>query len=496
MKTQGHGRRNGDLRDSLAHSPPHDLDAEQAVLGAILVDAPRAMPAVSPLLSADDFFAAKHATLYEVVERLYRDHAAVDDVLLLNAIKDRGHETDIPRDYLLELIETVPSGAMAEYHAGLVAEKAQARRAMDAMSQAYHALTNGADNEHVFSAMRTAIDATGNRPAMAPATIGKLTTDHPRLRPAVLDGLLRRGETANIIAAPKVGKSWLVYDLALSVATGRRWLDAFATDPGRVLLIDNELHPETIANRIPKVAEARRIEAGEYGDLIDVLTLRGKGVSLVDLQRFIDRIEAGQYRAIVCDAWYRFIPEGLNENSNADVMSLYNRLDRYAGQTDAAWLVVHHASKGGQGEKAITDVGAGAGAQSRAADTHLILRPHEEDGAVVLEAATRSFPPLEPIGLTWEWPCWHRAYTLDTAAVRGRKTVSEERQQHRDEEGKADILKALACGPLSVRQVRGAAGGMGKERAERLLDLLEAERRVRWENATIRGGRGRIYERV
>lgn len=45
----------------------------------------------------------------------------------------------------------------------------------------------------------------------------------------------------------------------------------------------------------------------------------------------------------------------------------------------------------------LTDVGAGAGSQSRATDAHVVLRPHEEDGVAVLDAAVRSWPPIEPM---------------------------------------------------------------------------------------------------
>jgi len=232
-----------------------------------------------------------------------------------------------------------------------------------------------------------------------PVSFASLLSEYPKLRPPVIDGLLRQGETLNVIGASKAGKSWLTYLILLCIKTGRSLFDAFPCAAGRVLLIDNELHGPTIANRIPKVAEAMGIQPHEYAEGLDVLSLRGQGVTLPALAQIIDRIEAGYYKAIICDAWYRFIPSGMNENSNADVMSLYNMLDRYAAQTQAAWIVVHHSSKGSQGEKSVTDVGAGAGAQSRAADAHLILRDHEEDDAVVLEAAVRSFPPVEPIGL-------------------------------------------------------------------------------------------------
>jgi hypothetical protein len=63
----------------------------------------------------------------------------------------------------------------------------------------------------------------------------------------------------NVIAA-KTGKSWLINDMATAVATGRQWLDTYDTEKGNVLILDNELHGETFANRLPKVARARRID--------------------------------------------------------------------------------------------------------------------------------------------------------------------------------------------------------------------------------------------
>jgi hypothetical protein len=84
----------------------------------------------------------------------------------------------------------------------------------------------------------------------------------------------------------------------------------------------------------------------------------------------------------------------------------------------AAFVLIHHASKGDQSGKSVTDVGAGAGAQSRATDTHLILRPHAEDKVVVLDAAVRSWPPVEPICLRWDFPTWTPAPDLDASDLR------------------------------------------------------------------------------
>ena len=71
-------------------------------------------------------------------------------------------------------------------------------------------------------------------------SVRELLCDHPALRPPVIHGLLRQGETMNVIAASKLGKSWLVTDMALASATGRKWLDTFETVQGDVLILDND----------------------------------------------------------------------------------------------------------------------------------------------------------------------------------------------------------------------------------------------------------------
>src|SRR6476659_4336268 len=60
-----------------------------------------------------------------------------------------------------------------------------------------------------------------------PISAWALSDQYPHLHEPIIDGLLLRGETMNIIAAPKVVKSWLAYGQALSVATGEPWLNRF-----------------------------------------------------------------------------------------------------------------------------------------------------------------------------------------------------------------------------------------------------------------------------
>jgi RecA-family ATPase len=129
-----------------------------------------------------------------------------------------------------------------------------------------------------------------------------------------------------------MGKSWLTTDLALALATGRSWLDTFETVHGDVLIIDNELHPETTSNRIPKVAEARQIPVEEIADHVYVENLRGRLKDILSLGGYFQATPPGRYSVIILDALYRFLPRDTDENDNGTMAGIYNYLDLHAAR--------------------------------------------------------------------------------------------------------------------------------------------------------------------
>lgn len=304
------------------------------------------------------------------------------------------------------------------------------------------------------------------------------------LRKPVLHGLLRSGETMNVIAPPKTGKSWLVLGQAMSIATGRPWLGLFPAERGQVLILDNELHPETIAHRIPKVAEALRVGMDEIYEQIYVHPLRGQLRDILSMSSYFEAIEPGQYAAIVLDAMYRFLPAGTDENDNGAMAGIYNRLDAYAERLGCCFIAIHHTTKGNQSAKSVTDVGAGAGSQSRAADAHLVLRPHEQPGAVVLEAVVRSWPPVEPIVLRWEFPIWVPAPDLDPRALRSEKPRRAARLSDVDDEQAAEpasiwdvptfVQICLDETPRTFAEIASVASGLSTWKAKQFLRQAEA----------------------
>ena len=273
--------------------------------------------------------------------------------------------------------------------------------------------------------------------------LGELVEKYPKMRPVLIHGFLRRGETMNIIAPPKTGKSWLVTDLALSVATGTPWF-GFPCEKGKVLIIDNELHCETSANRIPKVVAARGMELAKVKDDIFVENQRGQLGSIEDLAGRIEELKPYGFRLIIIDAFYRAMPKGTDENDNGTVAGIYNLIDKYAAALDCAFVLIHHTSKGNQATKSVTDVGAGAGSQSRASDTHVILRRHKEQGVVVMESVVRSFPSLDPVCLRWDWPLWNRADELNPLELEGLKESSLPKRGAADAQEVDSILDHIA----------------------------------------------------
>jgi hypothetical protein len=284
--------------------------------------------------------------------------------------------------------------------------------------------TRGVDLTEFMASIKPR-ETTAAKPTDGPIPVGELVAAYPRLRKPVVHGLLREGETLNVIASPKVGKSWLTLDLAIAVATGRPWLGRYQTEPGPVLVIDNELHRETSAHRFPKVAGARSVPMREIADRIEIDNFRGKLRDIFALRDYFANMAEKRYKVIILDAFYRFMPVGGDENDNATMANIYNLIDLLADRLGCCFVLIHHSSKGSQSGKSVTDVGAGAGAQSRATDSHLVLRPHNEPGVVVLDAAVRSWPPIEPVCLRWDFPVWHVDESHDPNELKTDKPASK-----------------------------------------------------------------------
>ena len=236
------------------------------------------------------------------------------------------------------------------------------------------------------------------------------------------------------------------------------------------------------------MAAAHGISLAEVQDRVFVENLRGRLMDIYGLRDYLADVRPGRYKMIVLDAFYRFLPRDADENSNADISSMYNIIDAIADRLGCCFVLIHHSSKGSQSGKSLTDVGAGAGAQSRASDTHLILRAHEQENCFVLEAAARTWPTPKPICLRWQFPVFTPAPDLDPALLK----PDRPRRPRPPKEPAAPIKVWSAASfagdfvtatpkPRAAIFEAARAAGLSENRSKGLLAAAEAEGRAfRW----------------
>jgi len=111
----------------LDRSPPHDLAAERAVLGSVMLDANR-LADVAAILKPTDFYAEGHQTIFAAMLAEHNEKAILDVQLLATRLKAEGKlEAVGGMAYLAEIAQSVPVSAHAVYYAGIVAKKAKWR---------------------------------------------------------------------------------------------------------------------------------------------------------------------------------------------------------------------------------------------------------------------------------------------------------------------------------------------------------------------------------
>ncbi len=103
--------------------PPHDAEAEQAVLGAILIDKD-AIISVSQLIDADHFYDDRHKEIYDAMNTLYEERKPIDLLTLTDYLKKKKKYDKVGGSaYLSSLTNVVPTAANSEYYAGIIREK-------------------------------------------------------------------------------------------------------------------------------------------------------------------------------------------------------------------------------------------------------------------------------------------------------------------------------------------------------------------------------------
>lgn len=125
----------GGTKSTYLRTPPHSLDAEQALLGAIMLK-PEVMHDVSVTVYPESFYADRHREIFRAMLEVFQKGNPIDLLSLTNRLKEKKTlERSGGASYLTELVETVPAASNAQYYAELVAHKATLRGLINAADE-------------------------------------------------------------------------------------------------------------------------------------------------------------------------------------------------------------------------------------------------------------------------------------------------------------------------------------------------------------------------
>lgn len=119
------------LRDLPPKVPPHSQEAEQSVLGALMLDN-RAWDRISDRISAKDFYRSDHQAIFETMAHLINQHNPLDVLTISEALKAKDRLTSSGESYLYELAKNTPSAANIVAYADIVRERAILRQLIEA----------------------------------------------------------------------------------------------------------------------------------------------------------------------------------------------------------------------------------------------------------------------------------------------------------------------------------------------------------------------------
>ena len=107
---------------------PHSVEAEQSVIGSMLMDR-EAIIAASEIITADDFYQHQYGVMFEAMVELFNENRPVDLITLQNRLKEKDVPPEVSSlDFVRDIITTVPTSANVKSYANIVREKAVLRR--------------------------------------------------------------------------------------------------------------------------------------------------------------------------------------------------------------------------------------------------------------------------------------------------------------------------------------------------------------------------------
>lgn len=427
--------------------PPHNPEAERAVLGAVLL-APEALAQVRDLLSPRDFYTTAHSLILRAVLAVADRGEPVDDLTVCAELRrTRSLEKAGGAAGVSALSGCgLPGLEHASHYAGMVRDLAARRRALGAALTAAQRLRedDGADPVALLSPVQEALAACGRingSRALGIAACDLLALNLPApcyvVKDIVPEGL------SLLVGPPKFGKSWLALSIGVSVAAGGPALGSIPTRQGPVLVLALEDSRRRVQTRL------RMILDGEPApDDLHIVTLedtwrRPLPEGLADLAAYV-REKSPRLNVLDTLGRLRRAGSGKKNAYHVDVDELGPLQGLAQGTPGLALVALHHDTKAKSGD--FVDAVSGSRGVSGTADSVLTLARTRGQGDAELRVTGRDIGEAE--------------LALRFDPTRGVWTVLGSAQEYRQTEERREVLDALRQVPegLSPQDLADAVG--------------------------------------
>ena len=220
----------------LSRQMPHNVEAEHAVLGAILIDA-RCLPEVVELLKPEDFYLRQNQEIFQTIYSMFALSKTIDPVTVLNQMRQDGtYQEGVTREYFFQLMEVTPTSENAVDYAKIVKDRSVLRQigaaassmtemvtsgqgssaeVLEAAEQRIYAIRQGRSAQglhHITSVMHEVYERLAELAASESAIPG-ISTGLPDLD-AVISGL-NKSDLILLAARPGMGKTSLALNILL-----------------------------------------------------------------------------------------------------------------------------------------------------------------------------------------------------------------------------------------------------------------------------------------
>ena len=280
---------------------PHSVEAEQAVLGSIVID-PSCVPLMLEMLNPEDFYIENHRIIFETVMAMFTMGKKIDYVTILDELKMSGYKGQIDRQFFLELVEITPTSANAEQYAEIVRGKSMLRDLQSVSNEIIELTKNEQEDpqdvaelaEQKVYAVRQGREVKGLTPlksaikdvydrldelALTPGKLPGITTGFSGID-AFIVGLIK-SELILLAARPGMGKTSIVLNMATSAAKA---------SGKTVVIFQLEMSKDQLASRLlssEALVDSKKLRMGNLSDE-EWIKIAGASANLNKLNILID----------------------------------------------------------------------------------------------------------------------------------------------------------------------------------------------------------------